>query len=392
MNKSNRITGRLFFFNPDCELAIADGGMYYMPPANIRKMEADLAFLPAWIAGEGDCVLVKELPDTDFLKHVVEPLNLSVVAVSEPMLGRYDGLRGEPWGRSPRVCHWLAGKGLGEEWKAWQKEWYSRKMAREGLRRLLQMIPGLDSRLLPCICHSIEDLERSIEEGCYLVKAPWSSSGKGLLTLSRPVGTKEKEWLRGMFRKQGYLMLERKWNKVKDFAMEFHAAPTGITFIGWSDFVAGEKGEYRGNYLGAQENIVQRLLLYMDKELLLSLKTKMIEMLQGLLPFYCGYFGVDMMIWRDEKGNYRLHPCVEINLRYNMGIVALSLSQRYLAEGVWGKFEIRYFPGEGAAWEEHLRLQRQYPVRYKNNRIESGYLNLAPVNEATNFIASVVCY
>ncbi len=392
MDKSNTITARLFLFNPDCELAIADGGMYYMSPSNIRKMEADLAFLPAWMADEGDCVLVKELPDAAFFKHVAEPLKLSVVALTEPMLGQQVGLRGEPWGLSPQICHWLAARGLGEEWEGWQKEGYSRKMAREGLKRLLQLIPGLDGRLLPHICYSIDEMERKMEEGCYLAKAPWSSSGKGLLTLSNPVGTKEKEWLRGMFRKQGYLMLERKWDKVKDFAMEFHATSTGIEFIGWSDFVAGEKGEYRGNYLGAQENIVQQLLRYVDKEILLLLKTKMIEMLQGLLPFYSGYFGVDMMIWRDEKGDYRLHPCVEINLRYNMGIIALSLSQRYLAEGTWGKFEIRYFPGRGAAWEEHLCLQRQYPVRYKNNRIQSGYLNLTPVNEATHFIASVVCY
>lgn len=386
------VGGRLFIFNPDCELAIADGGVYYMPPANIRKMEDDLAFLPAWIAGEGDFVLVRELPDEDFQKCVAGSLNLNVAAVSGQMLGQYDGLRGEPWGRSPRVCHWMAGKGLGEEWVECQKEWYSRKTAMEGLRRLLLMFPGLDPRMLPCICLSIDDLEKNMKEGLYIVKAPWSSSGKGLLTLHGTVGNREREWLRGMFRKQGYLMLERKWDKVKDFAMEFHAGATGIKFIGWSDFMIGKRGEYRGNYIGSQESIVQRLLLYLDKRFLLSLKAGMIEMLQGLIPSYRGYFGVDMMIWLDENGNYRLHPCVEINLRYNMGIVALCFSRRYMAGGAWGKFEIRYFPVRGAALEEHRLLQREYPAIYENNRIQSGYLNLTPVNEKTNFLASVVCY
>ncbi len=38
---------RLFLFNPDCEMAIADGGVFYTPPANVVKMAGDLAFLPA---------------------------------------------------------------------------------------------------------------------------------------------------------------------------------------------------------------------------------------------------------------------------------------------------------------------------------------------------------
>ena len=35
---------RLWIFNPDCEMAIANGSKYYMPPANVVTMAEDLGF------------------------------------------------------------------------------------------------------------------------------------------------------------------------------------------------------------------------------------------------------------------------------------------------------------------------------------------------------------
>jgi hypothetical protein len=41
---------------------------------------------------------------------------------------------------------------------------------------------------------------------------------------------------------------------------------------------------------------------------------------------YQGPFGVDMMIvGKEDKDGFLLHPCVEINLRRTMGHVALSI-------------------------------------------------------------------
>ena len=42
---------------------------------------------------------------------------------------------------------------------------------------------------------------------------------------------------------------------------------------------------------------------------------------------YVGYLGVDMMIYEDESGEFGVQPCVEINLRYNMGICLLYTSR-----------------------------------------------------------------
>lgn len=383
---------RLFVFNPDCELAIANGGRFYMPPANIVKMADDLAFLPAWLGEEDERVLVKEKPDRLFLEEVGKPLQLKCSAITENEFGDIGSFRGEPWGWSPKICHWLAKWGIGEEWQPERKEWYSRKTAQEGLRRLFGLLSGIESDILPEICYSIEEMEEQVRHRNSLVKAPWSSSGKGILALPGEIGPKEKEWLKGMFRRQGYLMLEKRLDKVADFAMELYAGEQGVEFLGWSFFHTGEKGEYRGNFIGPQSVIEQELCRSIERQQLERLKAVLPGVLKGLLPLYRGYFGVDLMIYRNEEGNMCLHPCVEINLRYNMGIVALFLSEKYVAAQSRGWFDVLFYSRPEEALREHLHLQQQFPVVYKNNRIESGYLNLTPVTETTHFVASLRCY
>lgn len=382
----------LFVFNPDCELAIANEGKYYTAPANIVQMTKDLAFLPAFLGEYGDYVLMKDLPDKEFLTSVTIPLNVQVGAVTEKDVANLDGLQGIAWGNSPKMCHWFAQKGLGEEWKPERKEWYSRKVAREGLNRLLQVLPFVESYTLPVICNSLEEIEQRVQDGDYLVKAPWSSSGKGILMLHRQVQNKEKEWLRGVMRRQGYLMLEKKLNKVQDFAMEFYAGESGMQFLGWSIFKTGEHGEYHGNYIGPQENIEILLKAQLGSHIVNDMKQALPVMLERLLPLYRGYLGVDMLIYRDDNGELRVQPCIEINLRYNMGIVALLLSRNYVTEGIVGEFTVDFYPDKGEAMQQYRHLRQSYPLKYKNNRMMSGYLSLTPVTASTRFVASVRCY
>lgn len=383
---------RLFIFNPDCELAIANGNRYFTPSSNVVQMTVDLSLLPLWLGGEGDYVLTQHSPDKVFLKEVILPLSPACQAVTENQLTDLSGLKGEPWGWSPKICHWLTERGIGPEWQTEWKERYSRKVAREGLLKLMEELPFLSPEIIPQICYSLSDLGEKVKGGEWLVKAPWSSSGKGILVLKNQVGDKEKEWLNGMFRRQGYLMLEKKLNRFVDFAMEFYAGNQEIEFIGWSHFTTGIKGEYRGNYIGPQENITRLLTGYLEKEVVEELKRVMPLILSRLIPSYRGYLGVDMMVYKDEKGKMRLQPCVEINLRYNMGIVALCLSRNFLADNVVGEYTITFYPGKGDALVNHRHMKQTSPVVYKNNRIKSGYLNLTPVTEATHFLASVHCY
>ena len=58
---------------------------------------------------------------------------------------------------------------------------------------------------------------------------------------------------------------------------------------------------------------------------------------------YVGYIGIDLFLYEVE-GQTKLHPCVEINLRTTMGVLAHLAYERYLAPGGQGRFLIEYIP------------------------------------------------
>lgn len=385
------MAGHLFIFNPDCELAIANGSPYYMPPANIVRMASDLACLSVYLAGDGDYVLVNEYPEAGFIEQLEKRLGYKCKAVVWDEWQRSDMKEAEPWGWSPKICHQLEKAGLSRQWTEGRKELYSRKKAQEVLRHLAGMLPFIEQDVVPQICFSIEDVVRKTTEGRYIIKAPWSSSGRGLLMLADTPDSKQKQWLSGMFKRQGYMMLEKRLDKVFDFAMEFRSEQgKGVGFIGFSAFQTGENGEYRGNYIGDQGWIENRLCADLGKETLAKVKEQLISVLSEVLsPVYSGYMGVDMMIYRNDRNELCIQPCVEINLRYNMGIVALFISHKCLADHVRGNFSINFYPLPGEAYREHQKKLLENPFIFDNNRLRKGYLNLTPVNENTCFVAAV---
>lgn len=384
---------RLFLFNPECELAIANESKYYMAPANIVRMADDLAFLPAYMSANGDAVLVNRCSGAEFIIKQAKILGIDCREMLRNGPDNPEVWQLEPWGWSPKVCHDFVGMPGVKTWTSEMKELYSRKKAKVCLERLIPELPFVESICVPSVCSSVEEIEVCITTGKHIVKAPWSSSGKGLLSVDSRLSVKEKEWLTGILRKQGYVMVEKRLDKVFDFAMEFCSdGVSKVGFVGWSEFYTGEKGEYRGNYVGPQRKIEEKITEYVGEEVIRLLKERIVHTLSRLLSSdYHGYFGVDMMVYCDGGGQCRIQPCLEINLRYNMGVIAWFLSQRYLADKTDGIFSIHFFPKAGEALQEHIRKQESYPLLYKNNRILSGYLNLTPIGPDTCFVAELIC-
>ena len=376
----------LYIFNPDCELAIANGGRFYMPPANIVRMAEDLAFLPAYLGEEGDGVLVSREMPPDFNRELAIPVR---PVREEEVAAHPEAWQGVPWGRSPKVCRWMAEHGMGEAWQEAWKDSYSRLTARNVLLQLMDAMPFVEEGIVPRVCHSLEEVEQATESGDWLVKAPWSSSGKGQLRLSHPFYPKADEWMGGVLKRQGYLMLERHLDKVADFAMEFQAVGGKVEFMGWSCFETGEHGEYLGNRVAPQEVLEAELRGFLDSRWLLALKSCLPPALQEAFPGYEGYLGVDMLVYRGEGGEMRLHPCVEINLRCNMGILALRLQERYLAPGAEGYFSVRFYPRGGEALAHCLQEGSRMPAVFRNNRLLGGFLPLAPVEADSCFVAAL---
>ena len=319
----------LYIFNPDCELAIANGGRFYMPPANIVRMAEDLAFLPAYLGEEGDGVLVSREMPPDFNRELAIPVR---PVREEEVAAHPEAWQGVPWGRSPKVCRWMAEHGMGEAWQEAWKDSYSRLTARNVLLQLMDAMPFVEEGIVPRVCHSLEEVEQATESGDWLVKAPWSSSGKGQLRLKHPINPKADEWMGGILKRQGYLMLERRLDKVQDFAMEFHCGGGTAAFAGYSLF-STSGGVYRGNRMMSDAMIEAALAEYVPVPALHTVRGLLTEFLSAeIAPHYSGYVGVDMMVYRDG-GELLVNPAVEINLRMTMGMVARTVYDRHVAAG-----------------------------------------------------------
>ena len=168
-----------------------------------------------------------------------------------------------------------------------------------------------------------------------IFKSPWSSSGRGVfvgsvdfnpnlnpnLDLNCKSSTLKR--LQGFLSSQGGFVVDRFYeDKVLDFAMEFvvHKDHT-VEFLGYSVFQTGESGAYGYNYVESQEELLRRIDV--DAALLHRLIAYHKEHLAQTV--YHGPVGIDMLKTADGS----IHPCLEINFRMNMGILALLLFEQY---------------------------------------------------------------
>lgn len=129
--------------------------------------------------------------------------------------------------------------------------------------------------------------------------------------------------------------------------MEFRSSGNGrFGFAGYSQFRTGGSGAYRGNLLISDAAIERNLLEYIPVEEIYKLRDRLEQELSLRFgTIYNGYLGVDMMICRfPESPVYRIHPCVEINLRMNMGVVARHIYDHYIYPTSTGAFQISYYP------------------------------------------------
>ena len=96
-----------------------------------------------------------------------------------------------------------------------------------------------------------------------------------------------------------------------------------------------------------------------------------------------------MMVCRSDDGRFLLHPCVEINLRMTMGMVALEL-QRWLARGVQARYYIDYSANGEELKKRALEDAECRPPRFLDGKLIDGCLPLTPVYSDTNYRACLL--
>jgi len=362
---------RLHIFNPEHDIALAADLANFTSPHAGRQLRHDLGFLPALWAEEGDVVVVDdvELAQQSLRKTVTAALKKKVAARFNEvkLVSGASGLTLDsvsPWGWDRAVRARLQRCGVGDSLLPTDEQLdLVRRLSHR--RVAMQLLPSL--RLDGTVgesfeCTSEDEVNALLERFRRVVlKAPWSSSGRGIrfLDASRQGDTEktnnERGWLRNVIKAQGSVMVEPYYNKVKDFGMEFSVDADGkVHYEGLSLFHT-MNGAYTGNILASEQVKLSVLGRYLPETLLHEVQQTVCTCAEPLLRGYHGPFGIDMMVVANNcqlsivNCQFLLHPCVEINLRRTMGHVALSLTPQ--DDDVRAVMRIEYVGGS-----YHLKL------------------------------------
>ena len=387
----------VYLFNPENDLAMACGSQRYDAPKSARRLAADLSLLPLWFAEQGGVVLLPLDVPADYQSAVRRFLQIDVswLPVSAYSASSLPEDRFEPWGWSPALVGLL--KSISTTYPLVDvpdmqilRKWSSRERTIDVLLRMKESEHLPKSFPIPVSCRSLEDLSSQISnwEGHCLLKAPWSGSGKGLHWLKNGWDTAAAGWCKNILRKQQCVLCEFRFEKVVNFAMEFSSEEDNVRFRGYSLFNTDDSGTYRSNVLASDNYIESVLSAYVDKSTLQDVRSSLIAILQKeMSPCYSGFLGVDMMVCRSADGSFFVHPCVEINLRYNMGIVTRLLFDRYFDGKVVGEYRVVHASDASGLRSEAESLRLSHPLRLSQGKILSGFLLLTYINDDSEYMA-----
>lgn len=380
----------IYLFNPENDMALANFTPYYKAPSEIIRMANDLSVLPAWYAPEGSTIKVDSLsrvslwreqcPASDFLPDVI-------------WSAEWENMPYKPWGWSPSLLYTLRKAGVNDSFLLSDMQMGQIRVlsGRQCCVKILESFSRMDGLCGKAMtCNSMTQVKKYITslERCVL-KAPWSGSGRGIMYVpSKEWNDSAEGWVSRVLRVQGEIMVEPLYNKVCDFAMEFYADGNGsVSFVGYSLFDTDAHGNYKGNFLLSDGQIKKILSQYIPDEVFDNVCRTMEGSLASLLnKDYCGFLGVDMMICL-EDGRYLLHPCVEINLRMNMGVVSHTIFNRYVHCLSHGKYIVKYYSEDGEAWDAFCQMKATYKLHLCDGKLAEGYMPLTPVKQDTHYHA-----
>lgn len=395
---------KLYVFNPDADMALGNNEENYMAPATIRRMAEDLALLPIWYAQPGSGVLAPSAYNAEYLKRMQQLFRLDVQLVTEPELADYADVLVIPWGWNPAIRKRLLKGGILERRLpcAEYMSLYRNLASRYSSLLLFYLLKRFGSDYVhgeyPILYDGskgkelLSEIDAKMFDKGFVMKSLWSGSGKGLRWCRQKVTESTYKWCARMLKEDGAFIIEPIYDKVEDFAMEFYSdGNKKVRFMGYSRFTTDNKGAYRSNLLTSDSQVEEWIQQYVPLEALIKLRDDLQDFLEPLVGrLYVGYFGIDMLVYRQKKGHpYAINPCVEINMRMNMGVVAHTVNKNFVAPGSGGSFSIDSFPTNEALQERHKRDMENHPLVVKDGRVVSGYLPLVPVTPKSRYRAFV---
>ena len=420
---------RIALFNPEHDMALANGDRHFIAPRNIREMGRDLAPLLELIEGDNLLVWGWDYAVKNYL------LRMGVAANLLPSEKALTALRQ----RSGRAsAHHLltafhaahpTGPYVGESilvhdideilpYAAKHKHIILKdpfSSSGKGLRHIKGGLP------LPCPQAELlwEDKSSVVATDAHLASArrgetsDSSEQNEGSISSLSFSLKKVENWAEALLRRHGYLTAEPYYNKMQDFAMEFRADSDGCHFIGYSYFNTNAHGRYESNLLAPDEKIENLLARHIPHSALHELRDWIVSHSHLIIPTEWDttkhplHFGIDMMLVETtdngqqatDKVNFqfsifnsqfKIHPCVEINLRLNMGIIAHEVHRKLLANGAEGTFHVTAFPTKEALQAFQAEQIRRHPATYREGLLIEGYHPLTSIQQDTRHHAYIL--
>lgn len=316
---------KIHLFNPENDLALGLGCRHYTPPPHAAAIHRAGALLPLWWAEAGDLVLA---PDS--LKAEAREL-AARFGLSGEVGNPADASEALPWGWSPDAKRQFLNAGVREEILPSDAE-IERMRLLSHRRMSIEIISRLNGDYpIPIETTDADEVverERATP-GCF-IKSPWSGSGRGVFC-ARSLDTDAlRRRAEGIIHRQGSVMVERGLDKAMDFAALFYSDGKRVEIRGLSIFSAEARGMYSGNIVAPQDFLRQQLAGCINIAEVDAIVSQEEEILTELVAkSYRGWMGADMMAYRrEDDGRMAVMPCVELNLRMTMGVVALKIAEK----------------------------------------------------------------
>ena len=315
-------------FNPSHELALEANRKNFTPPQQVRRMESDLSLFS--------------------------------------LVWQTDGREPEVWGWNLAVREQLKRAGVSpgvlptddelEQWRTFSHRAFAAHYLTTFFEELkdFQDLENLYVGSTMCFTTSLAALPVGTDE-TIIVKMPFSSSGRGNV-VGKLIDSSFREQVTKLMTKHGGVLVDRFYKKVLDFALEYEVRVDGtVIFLGYSVFEASTKGSYGGNVVDSQPNLKERIneLLPFDVASIVEIHRSLLQ--QHFAGRYRGYVGIDMMVV-DDGAKRKVHPCVEMNLRMNMGIAAMRLYEKLQL--------LSHLVAEGATYEQCLQRKNLGFLRF----------------------------
>jgi hypothetical protein len=308
----------LFWGNFDFEHHLGPEGPR-VPPAQIRRINDEMAFALVPLTAAGDFIWTPELPDPAFAEHLASNGLPSVRFVSQAR----DVPRNTefvPWGWCPSVLGWAGKHG----WNcrppdlAVVAEVNSREFSSELETELGVALPGA------CTVRTLADLELVISEGAklrggWVLKANFGMSARERIVVRQPRRESELGWARRRLERGEPLFFEPWVEALAEYGCQFTVPSGSVPLLqGITGLLTDAQGTYRGSRLLPPDEGSAGV-----PEHVLHVVRRAAERIQQ--TGYSGPLGIDVMQYRTPEDQIGWRPLQDINARLTMGRVALGL-------------------------------------------------------------------